>query len=147
MNIQNIVRASAQIVQITELAKWDAVKIIEESSYSSARVKYGVVTEVMNDGQKWFIQVLVLDAQYSSFSKELKLISEKNSEWMAFFPSSLEEIKIAFQGTLDSSEREIEKKVKELEKAKQDLEFAKSVCDGTFQLIANTPKFTTLPSA
>ncbi len=146
MNIQNLVRASAQIVQITELAKGDAVKIIEES-YSSAEIKYGIVLDVLNDWDKGFVQMLLIKSNYNEIKKEIKLISAKSNESMAIFPSSIEEIKAAFSDTVENAESKYSEKVEELKKLRESIDFAKDVISGAQKLVGNTPKFITLPSS
>lgn len=145
MNFKNLVRASAQVVTVTELAKGDAIKVIEEDSYSGAKVRYGIVIDVLNEGEKGYVQAIMLKSEYRSISKEIVLISEKKMEGMAIFPSSLEEIKASFSECLESFEKAIAEAVTNLDKMRNDLAFAKRVISGAEELQGNVPKFTVSP--
>lgn len=145
MNFKNLIQASAQIVQITELQKGDTFKMITEW-YSNPELKYGVVTEIMNDWNKWFVTAIVMKADYRTISKEVKLLSEKEMENTAIFPTTWEEIKLAMQDSIEWMERSIKDSKEDLRKKEEGLTFAQNILSWAFLPETQEPKFQILPS-
>lgn len=142
MNFQNLIQASATVIQITELKKWDVFKMISEE-YSSPKLSYGVVVDVMNDWTKWFVQAIKVSSEYNDIKKEVKLLSEKEMEKTAIFPSSWQEVQLALSENLESAERSIKSSEAELQKKKESLEIAKQIISWEYLPVETmqTPKF------
>lgn len=145
MDFKNLVRASAQIIQITQLQKGDTFKMITEW-YSSPELSYGIVTDIMNDWDKGFVSAIIMKPWYYKIEKEVKLLSPVNMEKSAIFPCSWEDIKIAFQDTVASAERAIKEAEEKLIKDKENLEFGKSILSGQYAPITQMPTFELIDS-
>ena len=55
--MKNLIQLNANVIKITNLKKGDVFKRIDDN-YSTPEVKYGVVLDLMNTGEKSFIEVL-----------------------------------------------------------------------------------------
>lgn len=145
MNFQNLIQASAIVIQITELKKWDVFKMISED-YGSPKLSYWVVVDVMNDWTKWFVQAIKVSSEYSEIKKELKMLSEKEMEKTAIFPSSWQEVQLALSENIESAERSIKILESDLQKKKESLEIAKQIISWIYLPVdtMQTPKFTSL---
>lgn len=142
MDFKNIIQASANVIQITQLSKWDTFKMIKEESYGSPKIKFWIVTEIMNDGNKWFVSAIVLEADYySTIKKNIELLTESEMEKTAIFPTTWEEIKVAMSESIDWLERSIRDKKEELVKKEEDLKFTKEILSWEFLPKTQTPKF------
>jgi hypothetical protein len=127
MKTQNLIQASANVIKITELLVGDVVKIVDES-YSNIEIKYGVVIDILNDGQKTFIQIAQYKKTYSdTIDCELKTYAGKNE--LNIFPTTPEEVKEYFQEALTRIGSDIEKKERELLERKEMLQKAKQFTD------------------
>lgn len=65
---KNLVKASAQIITITELSAGDVYQRLEGSS----DLRYGIVTQVLHNGEDAVIQALEIKTTYYSVEPELK---------------------------------------------------------------------------
>ena len=90
MQVQNLIKSSANIIRITELSKGNIVKMVEESSYSGADVHYAVVMDILNDGDKTFVELLKYKKSYSSVELEQKTISGDKD--VTLFPATPEDL-------------------------------------------------------
>lgn len=144
MEFKNLIQASAQVIQITQLSKWDTFKMITEQ-YSSPELKYWIVTDVLNDWSKWFVTAIVIKSDYSWIDKEVKLLSEKEMEKTAIFPTTWAEIKLAMQDWLERMERWVKEAEETLIKKKQSFQFAKDILSWEYLPQTQEPKFQILP--
>lgn len=145
MNFKNLIQASANVIQITQLAKWDTFKMIKEETYGWPKLKFGIVTDIMNDWDKWYVTAIVLEAWYSNISKSVVLLSEKEMENTAIFPTTWEEIKVAMSESIESMTSKIKDDTQSLKKKEEDLVFAKSILSGDFVITTQVPKFIETP--
>lgn len=142
METRQVIQASANIIRITNLSKGDVYKRIEESSYSEPGVKYGIVMDLLNDGNECFIEVLEYTKSYSTVSCSIKVFSGKKD--VAIFPATPEEVKEYLQSSVDSMERDIEEKKKEVEKKIEECKKAKEFVSGETMKKLTATKFESL---
>lgn len=95
MDIKQIVRTTAQIVKITQLAKGNVVKIIEENSYHGPDISFAVVNDIMSDGHKTFVELVVYKKNYNEINMEVKLISADKD--ITLFPATKEDLTQHFE--------------------------------------------------
>ena len=89
MQVKSIIQASANIVKITELVKGNIVKLAEENSYDT-NISYAVVMDILNDGDKVFIEFLKYKKNYSGVDLEQKVISGEKD--VHIFPATPEDL-------------------------------------------------------
>lgn len=123
MKTQNVIQTVANVIKITSLKKGDVVKMIE-STYSTPESYYAVVLDMLNDGEKTYLELLKYKKSYNSVNAEIKLYEGTTD--ISLFPTSIEELKEHFGDCIKSIEREIiddkeklQKKIESLEKAKE----------------------------
>ncbi len=114
MQTKNIIQSSANIIRITQLHKGDVYKRIEESSYGDPTVKYGVVMDILNQGDKGFIEALEYTKSYSTIDASLKIFGGDKD--IAIFPTTIEEVKNHLNSAVESIRKSIEDKRQALEK-------------------------------
>lgn len=93
MQTQQIVRGSAEVLTITRLAVNDVYKRVVETSYSTEpTLRYGVVTDVMDNGPDAAVVALEFrPADYSGGVQiETKIIT--GSQQIAIFPATPDEV-------------------------------------------------------
>tara|TARA_R110000868_G_C10972634_1_gene770617 strand:- start:7135 stop:7605 length:471 start_codon:yes stop_codon:yes gene_type:complete len=123
METKNLIQASANVVKITSLSPGDVVKYVDTGSYSSSEIKYGVVLDMLNDGEKSFIQILLYSNSYSEIKSEVKLF--EGSKDVNIFPATVTEVEEYLDGAISSLSKKIEDKAKELDQMRLGLTKAK----------------------
>lgn len=122
MLTKNLIQASANVIKITRLAKGDVVKIVEDS-YSSPEIFYGVVIDLLNSGEKSFVQIMRYKKSYSNIDCEIKTYSGDKD--CTLFPATVEEIKEHLSDVINKIEREVKDEERKLSDKKLGLERAK----------------------
>lgn len=89
MEIKSIIQASANIVRVTELAKGNVVKMVDED-YSSPEVSYAVVTDILNDGENVYVEFLKYKKSYRSVELQSKVLG--NNSKTHLFPATTEDL-------------------------------------------------------
>ena len=135
MNIKNIIQASANIVRITELQKGNVVKYVD-----SETVYFAIVIDLLYDGEKSFVELLMVDSDYwSGVSLKRKLLTDTKDH--AVFPVNPEEFKKHISEIEESVIKKIQEKRAELAKLESSWSFAKNVIDGKeVAYVLSTPK-------
>ena len=105
METQHIVRGGAEAVTITRLVVGDVYKRVEESSYGSgATLRYGVVTDVMDNGPD--AAVVALEFRPAEFGSgvvvETKIIT--GNQPFAIFPATPDEVRDHMQSVMDAAQ-------------------------------------------
>lgn len=138
MQTKNIVQASANVIRIINLKQGDIYKRFDDSSYSKD-VKYGIVKNIYNDGEKTFIEAVEYKKSYSDLEASIYVIRGDND--VSIFPATLEEIKDEFQTSLTGIEKKIQDKKEEIAKLEGALETTKQLVSGELQLKLQAPTF------
>lgn len=128
MQTKTLIQASANVVHITRLSKGDVVKLIEESSYSSAEVFYGVVIDLLNNGDKTYVQIMRYKKSYSSIDCDIKTYSGDKD--CLIFPASVEEVEEHLKDVIGSIERDVQSEERKLLDKKLALVRAKDFISG-----------------
>lgn len=127
MKTQNIIQSSANVVRLVNLKKGDVFKSVKSDNYSDG-INYNIVTNLYNDGENTFIEVVQYEKSYSSVSAKMKVFNGAND--ISIFPAEVEEVEEYFANALKSIEEDIEKKKKELASQIQSFEKAKEFTSG-----------------
>lgn len=139
MQTRNIIQSQANVIKITSLVKGNVVKIIEKEYSDSYKTCYGVVLDLLNSGTKTFLQILKYEKSYNEIKGEIKTYSGEDD--LTIFPSSPEEVKEFFSGSLFSVEKSIEEDKKKLQEKIEALEKAKMFASGQLSKTLSEPEF------
>ena len=128
MKTANLIQAQANVIKITSLVQGDVVKILEKDYGDTFKTFYGVVTDLMNNGENQFITIAMYEKNYGGFITKIKTYSG-NSE-LTIFPATIEEVQSHFTEALKSMQSSIETKRKELLEQESSLQIAKEFVNG-----------------
>src|SRR3954470_12502966 len=92
MKTQTIIQASAEVTQITSLKKGNVYKRLEEGSYGGDKIIYGIVIDVLFNGEDAAIQAIEFEPSYSTLDTKLKTLGTKAE--LKIFPASQEELNV-----------------------------------------------------
>jgi len=121
MITKNLIQAAANVVKITRLSKGDCVKLIEDG-YSTPDIFYGVVIDLLNEGEKCFVQVLRYKKSYSAIDCDIKTYS--GDKEVTLFPATVEELEEHFKDAITAIRRDIASAEKSLSDKKLGLQRA-----------------------
>lgn len=117
MQVQQIVRASADVLTITRLAPGNVYKRVDDTSYTGTPViKFGVVQDVMNNGEDSAVSALEFTADYSDGVKVAPMVFT-GSKPAAIFPAQPEELAVHFDELERSANAALERAQAALDKA------------------------------
>lgn len=92
MQVQQIVRASADVLTITRLSPGDTYKRVDDSAYGGTPVlRFGVVQDVMNNGSEAAVTALEYEADYSAGAKATLRVFT-GSQPAAIYPATPDEV-------------------------------------------------------
>ena len=88
MQTQQFIRGSAEVVRVTALVKGDVYKRLEEATnYSEAKMLYGVVTDVLNNGSEAAIQAVEFTPSYGSVESKIRVFEVTQSRHLPDHPT------------------------------------------------------------
>lgn len=122
MQVQQMIRASADVLTITTLAPGNVYKRIDaRGAYGEAepRLRFGVVQSVMNNGEDAAVTALEFLADYTGISAELKVFD--GGKPVAIFPATPDEITQHLGELTEKAERDVEAAEKALVDKRQAL--------------------------
>lgn len=122
MITKSLIQAASNVVKITRLAKGDCVKLVEDK-YSEPEIYYGVVIDLLNEGEKCFVQILRYKKNYSAIDCDIKTYSGDKD--VTIFPCTVDELEEHFRDAIKSIERDILSAEKSLNDKKLGLQKAK----------------------
>lgn len=85
MQVQNIIRASADVLTITHLTVGNVYKRVDTNYNGDASIKFGVVQSVMNNGTDAAITALEYEADYNGARATIRVITAAKD--VAIFPA------------------------------------------------------------
>jgi hypothetical protein len=115
MQTKNMIQASANVVKITRLSIGDVVKLVEEG-YSEPEIYYGVVVDLLNGGEKSFVQIMRYKKSYGAVSCDIKTYSGDKD--LTLFPATVEEVQEHLQAVIDRLRNDIKEEEKKLSERK-----------------------------
>ena len=147
MQVRNLIQSMAQVLTITSLNKGDMVKMIEESGYSNPEVRFAIVTDIMNSGEKTFVEMLVYRKSYNSVDAEVKLYSGEKE--LHLFPTTVEEAQDFMEDTVKYLEKDLKEQRQNVQKKEEAVaklkdfisgELTKKIQPATFAPVQNIPQ-------
>lgn len=120
MQVQQMIQASANILTITKLSPGNVYKRVDESTYNGTGLKFGVVQDVMNNGEDSAVTALEYEADYNEGAKAtLKVFT--GSKPAAIFPAQPEEVISHLSELMKSTEAAVRRAEDDLQKKRQAL--------------------------
>lgn len=142
MQTQSVIQASANVVRLISLKKGDVYKRIKKQYSDEYVTTYGIVTDILNDGENTFIESIEYKKNYSSV--EALCVTHAGTQDLTIFPATIEEIKEYFSDVEKYIEKDIEKKEEELIKQRKILKDAKSFTSGQQQKMLSEATFSVM---
>lgn len=108
MQVQQMIRASADVLTITTMAPGNVYKRIETGGgYGNAEpvLRFGVVQSVMNNGEDSAVTALEFTADYSGVAASLKVFD--GGKPVAIFPATPDEITQHLGELAERAERDV----------------------------------------
>lgn len=128
MQTKNFIQSSATITRVTELKVGDIYKRLEESSYSGAKLKFGVVTGALHNGTDAVITSIEYEPAYGDGMKaEVKTFGTADD--LKIFPATREDFETHIAELIESCQRSVREAEKALEKASATRAVAESLLD------------------
>lgn len=126
--ISTYVETTAQVVRVVSLKPGDVYKRLNESQYTSdPKMTYGVVTSVLNNGEKTAVTAIEYEAGYGSMTPTAKVFTDRTE--VALFPATPEEVSVHVRSLLDSAERGVETAERALHDKREALSEARRVVE------------------
>lgn len=122
MQVQQIVRASADVLTITTLAPGNVYKRIDGPDYTGeTRLRFGVVQDVMNNGEDAAVTALEYEADYTAGAKATLRVFT-GSKPAAIFPATPEEVTAHLAELRDAADRAVRQAEEDLTKKRAALD-------------------------
>tara|TARA_R110000851_G_scaffold314266_1_gene476222 strand:- start:365 stop:859 length:495 start_codon:yes stop_codon:yes gene_type:complete len=112
MKTKTLIQSQANVIKISSLNIGDTIKIVDDSLSYSIDINYGVVIDILNNGEKTFFQILSYKKEYNGVSSSIK--THGGDKDLNIFPASPDEVR----DYLEESVKELSDK---LEKEKEGL--------------------------
>lgn len=109
---KNLVKASAQIITITELSAGDVYQRLEGSS----DLRYGVVTQVLHNGEDAVIQSLEMKTDYYGVTPEIKTFGTDSD--VKIFPADPLNVRMHLDETARRNDEALVRAEKALDEAR-----------------------------
>lgn len=115
MQTTQLVQASAEVVTITSFKRGDVYKRVDSDAYSEPKLRFGVVTDVMNNGTDAAIAALEYHLSYTGVSIVEKVYD--GSKPAALYPAQPEEVRTHVDELRKAADTKVEAARKALDEA------------------------------
>lgn len=139
MQTKSIIQASANVIRITKLVKGDVVKLFKDENYGD-KIKYAIVMDVVNDGEKTFVEFMVYNKSYGEVKPEVLVLSGKDDDY-SIFPATQEELNADFEYAIERIKNDIEEKLDTVAKSKKMLKDTEAFVSGETSKKLTSPEF------
>jgi hypothetical protein len=114
MKISTVIRPSAEVIQINEVTVGAVYKRLDTPSFGEPRLVFGVVTDIMHNGESAALVAIEFIPPAYSGSMEPTLRTFQGDAEVAIYPAQPEEFSLAMQQAIEKQERAIEEVRKNL---------------------------------
>lgn len=136
MQTKQIVQASANVIRITNIQKGNLYKRFDESGDYTY---FGIVTDVLNDGNNTIITATEYRKSWSDMNVENKVI--RGDKDFVMFPATLDDFQLEFQSVIKSKNKDIETYEQKIIESKKTIETTEKLLSGEMQKELSTPLF------
>jgi hypothetical protein len=122
MEVRNLIKPNATLVQITEIGVGDIYKRLETPSYGEPKIVCGTVTQVLNNGEVASLVAIefTMEGYGQQVDATIKVFNDKTD--VALFPVTVDEFR-AYLG------KAIERQQKAIEQAERGLQVQRSLLE------------------
>jgi hypothetical protein len=117
MQVHSVIQPSATVIRITEVQPGSIYKRLTKATYSGDkdRVVFGIVTDVLNNGEESAITALEFTPPVYSGAVEPEAKVFSGTSEVALFPASLDEWQAAIGEAITKQERVVEETGRKLQ--------------------------------
>ena len=136
MQTKQIVQASANVIRITNIQKGNLYKRFDESGDYTY---YGIVTDVLNDGNNTIIMATEYRKSWSNMTVENKVI--RGDKDFMMFPATIDEFQVEFQSVINSKKKDIEDYQLKIQEAQKLIDTTEKLLSGELQKELSVAQF------
>lgn len=107
MKISTVIRPTADVIQITEVSVGAVYKRLDTPSYGEPRLLFGVVTDILHNGEESALVAIEFVPPSYGTSIEPVIRTFKGDSEVAIYPAQPEEFSLAMQQSIEKQERSI----------------------------------------
>lgn len=113
MQINSVIRPSAQIIRVAEVSAGDVYKRLHTPTYGTQSIVYGVVMDVLHNGD----EAVLIGLEFTPVEYAVDIApvvrTFKSADEVALFPATVEEYRIALTEAIKVQQRSVDAKEKE----------------------------------
>ena len=142
MQTKTLIQSSANVIKITELVVGNTIKVVKTDYNNNPELYYGVVTDLINTGEKSYVQLSIYKRAYNRIESESVLYNgEKDID---IFPATPEEVKEFLSEAVVAMRKSFEDKERELVEEQRKVEAVEAFVSGEKAKELTTTSFTEL---
>jgi hypothetical protein len=141
MQTQTLVQASADVISITHLSKGDVYKRLEKEFNNNYKMMFGVVMDVMHNGEDAAISALEFQDSYPEVKAEQKTFGTDSD--LKIFSTNPEEVQAHVDDLKDSARRNVKERREQLERSETTLSNLTDVFDNVVRQGITAPSVRT----
>lgn len=127
MKSKIVFKDSAEIAKVVELSVGDSYKRLKKEYSDSYKSVYGVITDIVNNGEVVMVSTLEVEADWSSVSVSAQTFSDDSD--LVLFQVTEEEIDVIMQKMVRNAENDITSAEGRLEKARANLRTIEKIAE------------------
>lgn len=117
MRTATLVQAAADVITIVSLKAGDVYKRLEKNYSNVYEIKFGVVQDVMHNGEDAVITAMEFDSSYSGVEPKFKVFGTDAE--LKLFAAQPDEVRAHFEEIVEASEKAVDTAEKELAKKRE----------------------------
>lgn len=108
MQVNSLVKASAQVIRVTEVAEGDIYKRYDKPAYGEARLLFGVITDALHNGDEAVIVAVEFVPEGYGTAYEPRMKTFGTDDEVVLFPASVEEFEVGMGEAIAAQTRVVE---------------------------------------
>lgn len=138
MQVESLIQGSANIIRVTTLVKGNVYKRYDKPSYGEGKMVYGIVTEIMHNGDLAIVQTTEFKPSYHGLDIELKTFA--GGDDITIYPATQAELKVYLEDAAGVARRKVDEAQKALTEAREKQVQVQQILDGTFAQELTVPE-------
>jgi hypothetical protein len=138
MQVNSLVKASAQVIRITEVTEGDIYKRYDKPSYGEARMLFGVVTDVLHNGEDAAIVSVEFVPEGYGTAYEPRIKTFGADAEVMLFPASLDEFQVGMGEAITAQQRVVEAAERDAANKRSVLERMRTLRESALSVPATT---------
>lgn len=120
MEVRNLIKANAQVVQVTEINVGDVYKRLVVPSYGDSKIVFGRVTDILNTGEESTVVAMEFEPSIYNKGAEVAIKVFNGASEIVLFPATVEEYRESLEDCIARQQKAIAEMQKEID-SKDDL--------------------------